>query len=125
VSPDIPWHVTAFHKDYKMTDPADTAAQDLLRAAEIGKTAGLRYVYAGNLAGKVGHLEDTRCAVCSHIVVKRYSYLVQEYRLTPNGSCPECGTVIPGRWARQFEGQISASPFLPHRTSRLFTIVNR
>jgi len=54
VSPDIPWHVTAFHKDYKMTDPENTTAETLMRAAKIGKTAGLRYVYAGNLPGMVG-----------------------------------------------------------------------
>ena len=52
VSKDIPWHVTAFHKDYKMTAPDNTDAQTLLRAAEIGREAGLRYVYAGNLTGK-------------------------------------------------------------------------
>jgi pyruvate formate lyase activating enzyme len=54
VSPYIPWHVTAFHKDYKMTDPENTTAKDLIRTAEIGKKAGLRYVYAGNLPGQVG-----------------------------------------------------------------------
>ena len=64
VSPDIPWHVTAFHKDYKMDDPDDTRPSDLVRAAEIGRKAGLRYVYAGNLPGKVGDLEDTRCHQC-------------------------------------------------------------
>ena len=52
VSPDIPWHVTAFHKDYKMDDPDNTRPEDLLRAAEIGKQAGLRYIYAGNLPGR-------------------------------------------------------------------------
>jgi pyruvate formate lyase activating enzyme len=59
VSSDIPWHVTAFHKDYKMTDPENTRPETLMRAAEIGKSAGLRYVYAGNLPGMVGHWENT------------------------------------------------------------------
>src|SRR5712672_1200744 len=59
VSPDIPWHVTAFHKDYKMSSPDDTSAEDLLRAAAIGREAGLRYVYAGNLPGQVSELENT------------------------------------------------------------------
>ena len=54
VSPDIPWHVTAFHQDYKMMDPANTTAAMLLRAAEIGREAGLRFVYAGNIPGRVG-----------------------------------------------------------------------
>ena len=60
VSPDIPWHVTAFHKDYKMQDPANTTPEMLMRAAEIGRRNGLRYVYAGNLPGRVGTLQ-TRC----------------------------------------------------------------
>ena len=54
VSPDIPWHVTAFHRDYKMTVPENTSADTLMRAAEIGRRAGLQYVYAGNLPGQVG-----------------------------------------------------------------------
>ena len=124
VSPYIPWHVTAFHKDYKMTDPEDTKPEDLLRAAEIGKRAGLRYIYAGNLPGRVGDMEDTRCHSCGKTLVKRYSYLVEDYRLRPDGSCPSCGTAIPGRWAREFAGQITAHPFLPRRASRLVTILN-
>jgi len=66
VSPDIPWHVTAFHQDYKMTSPADTTAKDLFRAAAIGCDAGLRYIYAGNLPGHVGNLEDTHCQKCGN-----------------------------------------------------------
>src|SRR5262249_31052919 len=54
VSRDIPWHVTGFHKDYKMTDPPDTDARLLVRAAEIGAEEGLRFVYAGNRPGQVG-----------------------------------------------------------------------
>lgn len=125
ISPDIPWHVTAFHKDYKMTDPADTRPEDLFRAAEIGKTAGLRYVYAGNLPGRVGNLEDTRCPGCETTLIKRHSYLVESYRITSTGSCPSCGLAIPGRWAPEFGGQITALPFLPRRTSRLVTIADR
>jgi len=48
-----PWHVTAFHPDYKMTDPLPTSVQKLLEAAEIGQEAGLHYVYAGNIPGRV------------------------------------------------------------------------
>src|SRR5918996_5994093 len=57
VSPDIPWHVTAFHQDYKMTDPANTTPGMLTRAARIGRANGLKYIYAGNLPGQVGNLE--------------------------------------------------------------------
>ncbi len=122
VSPDIPWHVTAFHKDYKMSDPADTRASDLMRAAEIGKSAGLRYIYAGNLPGRVGELEDTRCHNCRHTLIRRYGYFIEEYRLTPKGGCPDCGTSIPGRWAEEFEGQIADRPFLPGRRSSFVEI---
>jgi pyruvate formate lyase activating enzyme len=115
VSPEIPWHVTAFHKDYKMADPDNTRPEDLLRAAEIGKDSGLRFVYAGNLPGSVGKLENTRCHNCASTVVERYGYFIVEYRVTADGCCPDCGTRIPGRWARQFEGQIADRPFIPRR----------
>ena len=124
ISPDIPWHVTAFHKDYKMTSPDDTRPEDLLRAADIGKTAGLRYIYPGNLPGMVGDRENTYCHHCRALLIKRYAYLVEDYRLTPEGTCPACNTSLPGRWAPKFEGQITDHPFLPRRRSRLVTILS-
>jgi pyruvate formate lyase activating enzyme len=120
VSPDIPWHVTAFHKDYKMSDPDDTQPGDLIRAAEIGERAGLRYIYAGNLPGMVGGFENTRCHNCKETLVERHSYFIQDYRVTADGCCPACGTAIPGRWAAKFDGQIAARPFVPR--SGLVTI---
>jgi len=98
VSKDIPWHVTAFHKDYKMTDPDNTDAKILLRAAEIGREAGLRYVYAGNLPGQVGDYEDTFCVECSHRLIRRSGYVIKEYHITGEGTCPKCNTKIPGLW---------------------------
>ena len=98
VSRDIPWHVTAFHKDYKMTDPDNTDAKTLLRAAEIGREAGLRFVYAGNLPGQVGEYEDTFCPACNHRLIKRRGYVIQEYRITGEGKCPNCGANVPGLW---------------------------
>src|SRR5881628_1217921 len=124
VSSFIPWHVTAFHKDYKMDDPDNTRPEDLLRAAEIGRKAGLRYIYAGNLPGMVGELENTHCHNCGEMLIQRYGYFVQEYRLTSSGNCPSCKTIIPGRWAQTFEGQITDRPFLPRRASRLVTILS-
>jgi pyruvate formate lyase activating enzyme len=100
VSADIPWHVTAFHKDYKMTDPDDTDARTLLRAAEIGREAGLKYVYAGNLPGRVGEYEDTFCPNCNQRLIRRTGYVIREYRLTGAGTCPQCATPIPGLWPR-------------------------
>jgi pyruvate formate lyase activating enzyme len=125
ISPDIPWHVTAFHADYKMTDQRDTEPEDLLRAAEFGVQAGLRYIYVGNLPGMIGRWEDTRCPQCRETLISRYGYLIQDYRLTPEGRCPRCACQIPGRWAAQFDGQITDRPFRPHKPSRLFTITGR
>ena len=122
ISPAIPWHVTAFHQDYKMNDHRSTSVDDLLRAAEIGRAAGLQYVYAGNLPGRVGDLENTYCPTCSALLIQRHGYFIQDYRLTANGCCPSCGSAIPGRWAAKFEGQIAEHPFLPHRASGLTTI---
>ena len=122
VSPDIPWHVTAFHQDYRMNDPANTTPAMLERAARIGQQAGLRFVYAGNLPGRVGSLEHTQCAECGHRLIARYGYLIQEYNLTPDGACPQCHTRVPGRWASSFSGQRATFPFLPADRTRLRVI---
>ena len=111
VSPDIPWHVTAFHGDYKMTSPQNTTAAMLLDAAAIGRASGLRHVYAGNLPGRVGDLEDTRCAACGDVLIARAGYHVRSYRLTPDGRCPSCAAAVPGRWNAGFEGQVASRPF--------------
>src|SRR4051812_1435397 len=113
VSPDIPWHVTAFHGDYKMTGPENTTAEMLLAAADIGRAAGLRYIYAGNLPGQVGRLEHTQCPTCGDRLISRYGYHIQGYRLTPSGRCPGCGTAISGRWSERFDGQLTSRPFVP------------
>jgi pyruvate formate lyase activating enzyme len=98
VSRDIPWHITAFHPDYKMTAPPRTAAQSLVRAAELGAEAGLRFVYAGNAPGRVGHWENTFCPNCHAVLIERLGYLVRGYRLTSAGACPDCGARVPGIW---------------------------
>jgi pyruvate formate lyase activating enzyme len=98
VSADIPWHVTAFHKDYKMTSPENTPSTTLLRAAEIGHEAGLNYVYAGNLPGRVDEYEDTHCPQCKRTLIRRYGYVIAEYHITGQGKCPSCGTKVAGVW---------------------------
>jgi pyruvate formate lyase activating enzyme len=97
VSPDIPWHVTAFHKDYRMTDPDDTPSSSLIRAAEIGYSAGLRFVYAGNRPGETGPFENTVCPSCHETLIERWGFHVRQNRLV-NGKCFKCGAAIPGRW---------------------------
>jgi len=98
ISPDIPWHVTAFHKDYKMIGPDNTPPATLVRAAAIGRSAGLRYVYAGNLPGRTGNLEDTVCSACGAVLVARNGYRILDNRVTPGGHCPGCHAPVPGRW---------------------------
>jgi len=97
VSPNIPWHVTAFHQDYRMTENDNTTAEQLIRACEIGREAGLRFIYAGNLPGKVGRWENTYCPKCEELLVERFGYLIRQVRVT-KGKCPSCLEVIPGLW---------------------------
>lgn len=100
VSADIPWHVTAFHKDYRMVDADNTDPHTLLRAAEIGYSEGLHYVYAGNIPGHVESYEHTRCPSCHTILIKRIGYVVLDYQLTPEGTCSQCQNKIPGLWPK-------------------------
>ncbi len=98
VSPDIPWHVTAFHQDYRMTENHNTTIDTLVRAVEIGLEAGLHYVYAGNLPGHVGNYENTYCPKCYTMLVERYGYRILQDRLSGQGTCPKCGEKIAGIW---------------------------
>ncbi len=97
VSPEIPWHVTAFHQDYKMLDKDNTSANSLMRATTIGKEAGLYFVYAGNLPGIVANLENTYCPHCGSLAIERDGFRILKNRLL-NGACSDCGTKIPGVW---------------------------
>lgn len=113
VSADIPWHVTAFHKNYRMTDPDNTSPEDLLKAVEIGKKSGLRYVYAGNLPGRARQWENTCCPNCGSLLIERYGYRILNYSLTAKGCCPSCNQEIPGRWAESYRSQITPYPYSP------------
>ena len=79
-----------------MTDPENTTAEMLLEAAAIGRASGLRHVYAGNLPGQVGDLEDTRCAACGELLIARYGYYIRDYRISADGRCPRCRATGPG-----------------------------
>ncbi len=98
VSRDIPWHVTAFHSDYRMSDTPSTTREQLLSAAEIGREEGLHYVYAGNIPGAVGNLESTHCPNCRTLLIRRHGFAVLENALGPTGQCPKCHTAIAGVW---------------------------
>lgn len=91
----IPWHVSRFYPTYKLLDQPATPVPVLRRATEIGKEAGLRYVYQGNVPGEG---EDTYCYNCGELVVKRMGYQILENRIK-DSSCPRCGVRIEGVWS--------------------------
>jgi pyruvate formate lyase activating enzyme len=97
ISPDIPWHVTAFHSDYKMMDTPNTNVKTIIRAAEIGYETGLHYVYAGNVPGRVGKFENTYCPNCQELLIERWGFKVIKYKMN-NGHCPRCTVAIAGFW---------------------------
>jgi pyruvate formate lyase activating enzyme len=98
VSPEIPWHVTAFYPTYKMTDRPRTPAGSLRRGLEIGREAGLHFVYAGNLPGQVDGAENTYCPKCGGLLVERQGWRVAQNRVTGGGRCPACEAAVPGVW---------------------------
>jgi pyruvate formate lyase activating enzyme len=104
ISTDIPWHVTAFHPDYKMDSTGATPPETLVRAAMIGRAAGLRYVYAGNLPGNVGALENTVCPGCEKTLVERRGFRVLRNTMSGTGACPRCGTSVAGWWFPNRDG---------------------
>lgn len=97
VSRDLPWHVTAYHQDYRMDEARATPADTLLRAAQIGKSEGLRFVYAGNLPGLLDGWEDTFCPGCGTRLIERRGFTVLANRIA-QGNCPQCAATIPGVW---------------------------
>lgn len=119
VSRDIPWHVTAFHKDYKMTDPPNTKAAQLIRAAEIGVEEGLRFVYVGNVPGKAGDWENTRCPNCRATLIERFGYLVRAYNITAQGKCSACDTSIPGIWPAGGQAEVRVGEGMDDYYNRL------
>lgn len=107
VSRNIPWHVTAFHPDYRMPDTTAATAAQLVRAAEIGAEAGLHFVYAGNLPGHVQAWENTMCSECGEMLVTRLGYTVCDYRISAEGKCPGCSTTVPGIWSAEEEMEMN------------------
>ena len=96
LGPDVPVHFTAFHPDYKMNDIAATPASTLTRARKIAIDAGLNYVYTGNVHDRTGG--TTSCPGCSKPLIVRDWHRIEQYRVTPEGSCPDCHTPIAGRF---------------------------
>lgn len=98
ISRNIPWHATAFHQDYKMQTNDPTSAETLRRAGEIGKEAGLNFVYLGNRPGQLEGWENTVCPECDTVLIERTGFRVTKNSLS-NGECPKCHVKIPGVWS--------------------------
>jgi pyruvate formate lyase activating enzyme len=96
LGPDVPLHFTAFHPDYKMTDLPPTPGATLTRARKIAIDEGLRYVYTGNVHDLEGG--TTFCAGCGGALIVRDWHRIESYRLSADGTCPDCGAAIPGRF---------------------------
>jgi pyruvate formate lyase activating enzyme len=94
VSPDIPWHISAFYPMYKMSDVPRTGAESLRRAIDAGERAGLKYVYAGNISGES---ENTLCPACKNVNVERQGYRIARNSVK-DGHCYVCGSLLAGVW---------------------------
>ena len=99
LGPDVPLHFSAFHPDYKMPDVPATPPTTLIRARNIAIKAGLHYVYTGNVHNTEG--DTTFCQHCQAPLIVRDWYQINQYRLTPKGDCPDCGTALAGRFDAQ------------------------
>jgi pyruvate formate lyase activating enzyme len=92
VDPDIPWHVSRFHPDYRMMDTGATPLEGLRKALSAGEKAGLRYIYLGNV---VGESAETLCPGCRNVVIRRRGFWLERNDLRDT-QCPRCGTRIAG-----------------------------
>jgi len=98
LGPDVPWHFSAFHPDYRMRDKPRTPLATLSRARRIARSHGLRYVYTGNVIDPEG--ESTRCHACDTVVIGRDRYEITSWNLDQQGgatgACGHCGAPIAG-----------------------------
>jgi pyruvate formate lyase activating enzyme len=94
LGPDVPWHFTAFHPDYRLRDRPPTPLATLRRARAIARRHGLRYVYTGNAYDPEG--QSTSCHACGATVIGRDGYSITAWGLTSTGSCRACGAPCAG-----------------------------
>lgn len=95
ISQDIPWHISAFHPAYKMKDKERTKPEKIHQAYEIGKEAGLNFIYGGNVMDK--DLQNTYCPNCETVLIRR-DWKSTEIVNLDDGKCKECNQEIPGIW---------------------------
>jgi pyruvate formate lyase activating enzyme len=92
VSPDIVWHISRFHPQYKVTDRNATPSGSLELAALKGREAGLRYIYLGNVPTRDGQV--THCPKCDEVLIRRSGFSQPETHLT-EPACPACEHQVP------------------------------
>jgi pyruvate formate lyase activating enzyme len=94
LGPEVPLHFSAFHPDGKLQDLPPTPPATLLEARRIARGNGLRHVYVGNVHWR--EADSTWCHACGQLLIGRDWYELDEWNLTPGGTCPRCGTPCPG-----------------------------
>jgi pyruvate formate lyase activating enzyme len=94
LGPDVPWHFSAFHPDFKMTNKVATPFDTLERARRIALEAGIHHVYTGNVHDPAG--QSTYCSGCGARLIGRSGYVLSDWQLTPEGDCASCGRHCPG-----------------------------
>ncbi len=94
LGPDVPWHFSAFHPDFKMTNKASTSFDTLQRARQIAREAGVHHVYTGNVHDPSG--QSTYCSGCGALLIGRAGYVLSTWKLDPKGCCLDCGRPCPG-----------------------------
>jgi pyruvate formate lyase activating enzyme len=105
LGPGVPWHVSRFHPDYKMTDVPATPAETIDRALEIGHEAGLKYCYGGNIPGHPS--ENTYCPECNEVLLQRWGFSIRR-NIIENAKCPKCGAVVDGVEMEGLPGKFSS-----------------
>jgi len=91
----VPWHVSRFYPHYRMQDVPQTPLESINNAYKIGKEAGLKYIYAGNIPHE--NSENTYCPKCKELLIERYGFTVTKNNIK-DGKCPECKEKIIGVW---------------------------
>jgi pyruvate formate lyase activating enzyme len=116
---DVPWHFTAFHPDWKMTDVPPTPAATLTRARRIAMKNGLRYVYTGNVHDEDGG--STYCHHCSGKLIGRDWYVLSDWNLDEDGKCNACGTPLAGVFDAKRQASAGASFARGRLTASIFS----
>ena len=94
LGPDVPWHFSAFHPDFRLRDLGATPPETPRRAREIARSHGVHYVYTGNVHDHEGG--STWCTGCGACLIGRDWYVLSDWNLDEQGRCRACGVACPG-----------------------------